>query len=169
MNDRFPNFIDPLAFADRKRQLIGEIALNKLARLQDALYDQQGQIRVNLSFSKNKALPLIQGTIAAQLNIECQRCLDKINLPLNVSIKLAVVNSIIQADTLSGEYDPFISTEKKISLNQLIEDELLLALPDFPRHQQTCVNYFEAVSENKITASHHPFSILAQLKNTGEL
>ena len=172
MLDRLPDFIDPLVFADRQRQLTGKLTLKTFPRLSDILRDDHGSVKIDLSFSKNRRLATLKGTIQATLKLECQSCLETIDLPFNVSINLAFVESLEQADKLAGAYEPFIIKEKKISLNQLIEDELLLALPDFPRHQQPCLDYSTievgSVDNDLMTQSNNPFSILAQLKNTGD-
>jgi uncharacterized protein len=171
MLDRLPDFIDPLVFADRQRQLKGELTLKTFPRLSDILCDNNGCVKIDLSFSKSSRLATLLGTIQATLKLECQSCLETIDLPLKVSINLAFVESLEQADKLAGEYEAFILKEKKISLNLLIGDELLLALPDFPRHSQPCLNYsndeVDSVN-NATTQSNNPFSILAQLKNTGD-
>lgn len=168
MLNRLPDFIDPLIFAERQRQLKGEISLNKLPRFSDMLSEHQGFANIELFFSKNKRLATLLGSIHVVLTLECQRCLNTMDLPLEVAIHLAFVESMEQVDTLSGEYDPFMLEEKKISLNQLIEDELLLALPDFPRHSHACFSDEININTHPAAASNHPFSILAQLKLTGD-
>lgn len=175
MLDRLPDFIDPIVFADRQRQLTGEIAINKLSRVGDVLCDDSGTIKVDLSFFKKGRLAVIRGAVTAILQLECQSCLEAIDWPLDIEINLAVVNSLEQADLLAGEYEPLLLEEEKISLNQLIEDEILLALPDFPRHQQNCLNHQKAkvsddIKNNDKTQpnANNPFSVLAQLKNTGD-
>ena len=171
MLDRLPDFIDPLVFADRQRQLTGEITLKTFPRLSDILRDDNGCVKIDLSFSKSSRLATLLGTIQATLKLECQSCLETIDLSLKVSINLAFVESLEQADKLAGEYEAFLLKDKKISLNLLIEDELLLALPDFPRHPEPCLNYSNNVInnvDNTTTQSNNPFSILAQLKNTGD-
>jgi len=63
---------------------------------------------------------------------------------------------------------------EKISLNELVEDELLLALPDFPKHPYICVEQEEVEEvieievKDKPMDSNNPFSVLAKLKNTGD-
>ena len=113
MLGRLPNFIDPHAFADRRRQLSGEIALNQFSRLSDAVSDNQGNVKIDLSFSKNKRLSLIKGTIQAQLNVKCQSCLKSMTLSLDATVSLAVLESLAQAEALASEYDPLILDEKK--------------------------------------------------------
>lgn len=174
MLDRLPDFIDPIAFADRQRQLVGEIALNKLDRLADVLSDDEGVVSIDLSFSKDGRLAVIQGQLKANLKVECQSCLEVMDWPLEIDINLGAIKSLEMADKLAGVYEPLILEEERISLNQLIEDELLLALPDFPRHEQACLkvqdnaNKSTAGNETEQSAPNNPFSILAQLKNTGD-
>ncbi len=175
MLERLPDFIDPIVFADRQRQLSGEIALNRLTRLKDVLCGDSGAVRVDLSFSKQGRLAIIRGTAAATLKVECQSCLQPMDWPLEIEINLAAVTSLEQADLLAGEHEPLLLEEEKISLNLLVEDEMLLALPDFLRHEQDCMNHQAAVAKDEPkddeTAqpdSNNPFSVLAQLKNTGD-
>ncbi|MCK5728198.1 MAG: DUF177 domain-containing protein [Methylococcales bacterium] len=170
MLGRLPNFIDPHAFADKRRQLSGDIALNQFSRLSDVLSDDQGSVNIQLSFLKNRRLSLIQGDIQTELRVDCQSCLKIMTLPLAVSINLAVVESLAQAEKLASEYDPLIVNEKKISLINVIEDELLLAIPDFPRHEHLCLEPAKQTDVIETTTEpNNPFSILAQLKNTGDL
>lgn len=175
MLERLPDFIDPIVFADRQRQLSGEIALNRLSRLKEALCDDGGTVSIDLSFSKEGRFAIIRGTATATLKVECQSCLQPMDWPLEIDINLAAVTSLEQADLLAGEHEPLLLEEEKISLNQLVEDEMLLALPDFPRHERDCMNYQAATAKDEHkdfeTAqpdSNNPFSVLAQLKNTGD-
>jgi uncharacterized protein len=90
-------------------------------------------------------------------------------------VNLVVVKSIEQAERLSGEYEPLMLEDEKIPLHELVEDELLLVLPDFPRHEEECKPYKHSTEAIKPVAidsqqsqSNNPFSVLAQLKNIGD-
>ena len=172
MLDRLPNFIDPVAFAERQKQLKGEIALSHFTRLDVVLSDDIGKVNIDLSFAKEGRLSVIRGKIEANLNLECQSCLKTVNYSLVLDVKLAVVQSLEHVDKLAGEYDPLMLNEEKMSLSKIIEDELLLALPDFPRHEKPCAEVQKDMAQNpeydKRKQSNNPFSILAQLKNTGD-
>ena len=78
-------------------------------------------------------------------------------------------------DRLPEDYEPLLVEEGKIPLKNIIEDEILLILPAFPKHPHTCfVQKFDnnsvvpLVSDEQSTPEN-PFSILAKLKNTGDL
>lgn len=175
MLDRLPHLIDPVAFADRQRTLQGKIPLTKLNRLADRLLNDSGEVEIDLSFGKEGRLAVVRGKIRADLELECRTCLESLILPLDVEVNLAVVKSLEQAERLSGEHEPLMIEDEKIPLHELVEDELLLVLPDFPRHTEECHPYqhntdtIEPVAiNNQQSQSNNPFSVLAKLKNIGD-
>ena len=149
---------------------MGKIKINELSRLSDILLDSSGEIEIDFSFDKEGRLPIIVGEIKVDLIAECQSCLKQVVIPVDKHFKLGMVISDEQADRLTGDCEPLFLQDEKISLNELIEDELLLALPDFPKHPEVCVEReeIEAVSDDEPTDSNNPFSVLAKLKNTGD-
>jgi uncharacterized protein len=171
MLDRLPVLIDPLSFAERGKRLLGEIKINELSRLSDILLDSSGEIEIDFSFDKEGRVPVIVGEIKANLIAECQSCLKQVVLPVDKYFKLGMVLTDEQADRLTSDYEPLFLQGEKISLNDLVEDELLLALPDFPKHSEVCVEREETEAVNNDEQqmdSNNPFSVLAKLKNTGD-
>lgn len=172
MLDRLPVLIDPLSFAERGKRLLGKIKINELSRLSDILLDSSGEIEIDFSFDKEGRVPVIVGEIKANLIAECQSCLKQVVLPVDKHFKLGMVLSDEQADRLAGDCEPLFLQDEKISLNELVEDELLLALPDFPKHPEVCIEREEIVTasndEQQQMDSNNPFSVLAKLKNTGD-
>jgi len=174
MLDRLPVHIDPVSFAERGKQLSGKIKINELPRLSEVLLDNSGEIEIDFSFDKEGRVPTIVGEIKANLILECQSCAEQFVLPLDKHFKLGMVQSLEQADRLASDCEPMMIESEKISLNELVEDELLLALPDFPKHPYICVEQeeieevIEIEVEDKPMDSNNPFSVLAKLKNTGD-
>jgi len=170
-----PYQVDPIAFADKQRTLQGQIPFSKLSRLADVLLDEKGQVEIELAFSKEGRLAVVRGQLRADLVLECRTCLEALILSLDVTVNLAVVKSSEQAERLSGEYEPLMLKEENILLHEMVEDELLLALPDFPRHEQECKPYKQsadaiksAANDSRQSQSNNPFSVLAKLKNIGD-
>ncbi len=172
MLNRLPDFIDPVAFADRQRQLQGEISLDKFSRLNDVLLDNNGSVKIELSFDRQGPVPVISGHLKTKVKLICQSCLKPMDLAIEAKVNLAIVLTLEQADLLADNLEPLFLEKERISLTQVIEDELLLALPDFPRHQHDCQG--ESTSTPAIAESNtepqstHPFAVLAHLKNTGD-
>ena len=170
MSDKLPNLIDPLLFAERRSVLAGAIKIAALERLSDEVLVTDGDVGVEVQFAKQGKLAVISGTIKAVLELECQSCLQALSWPIDLSFKLCVVSSLQEADQLEIDCEPLDG--EKVSLNTLIEDEILLALPDYPKHEYDCIARrsskdvdFDGESR---TETNNPFSVLAKLKKTGE-
>ncbi|MCK4840347.1 MAG: DUF177 domain-containing protein [Methylococcales bacterium] len=174
MLDRLPVVIEPLGFAERGKRLVGALKVSEFIRLSGELLDNSGVVEIDFSFDKEGRLAIVSGEIKANLNLQCQSCLGQFVLSINRQFKLGLVSSMEQADRLASDCEPLILNNKKISLNELVEDELLLALPDFPRHEYECSEMSKGKElevnndEQQQMNSNNPFSVLAELKNTGD-
>lgn len=172
---RLPEYIDPLHLADKRGELKGQIPVSSLDRLADMLFSDTGVVTVELFFGREGRLAKIEGQIDAVLELECQNCLQAVSWTVKNSIKLGIVTSIDQADRLPEDYEPLLVDEGKILLKDIVEDELLLILPTFPKHQHNCLaqkpdnNKVDHLSNEQQSPTENPFSILAKLKNTGDL
>jgi uncharacterized protein len=175
MLDRLPEYIDPLQLADKRGALKGRIPLNEFDRLADVLSSALGYVEVSLFFSREGKLARIDGKINSVIELQCQNCLGAVKWAVDSDIKLGIVASIEAANRLSEDFDPLlVEGEGKVRLKDIIEDELILILPTFPKHQHDC--FAQAISLSKTdlptgqhSVSENPFSILAKLKNTGDL
>ena len=176
MLDRLPEYIDPLHLAEKRVELKGQIPLNRMDRLAGLLANDSGVVSVELFFGREGKLAKIEGQIKAVLELECQNCLEVVEWPVTSAIKLGIVTSIDQANRLPEDYEPLLVEEEKILLKTLVEDELLLSAPTFPKHQHECF-FHSILDNNKVDSLHHndqlpsenPFSILAKLKKIGDL
>ena len=174
MSERLPKFIDPLVFVDRGSELKGEIELTEFERLADILANQNGKVGVQLSFIKRNRLATIKGQINVNIDLICQKCLEAVPWNSQWLFDLGLVSSMDEADLLPEGYEPMlVKSEEKIALSTLVEEELLLAIPFFPKHEYNCSDLKQ--SENNQTRTkmesentNNPFSILAKLKKTGD-
>jgi uncharacterized protein len=175
MLNRLPEIIEPLHLADKRGELKGEIAVSSLKRIADMLYNDEGSVAVELFFGREGRLAKVEGRIQTVLQLKCQSCLQALEWSVDSVVKLGIVSSIDQANRLPEDYEPLLVEGDTMPLKDIIEDELLLSLPTYPKHQHSC---FAANSDKiKTTTSAHdnpsssenPFSILATLKKTGDL
>ena len=175
MLDRLPEYIDPLHLADKRGALKGQIPLRSLDRLAEMLINDAGTVYVDLFFEREGRLAKVEGHIETVLELVCQNCLEAVKWPIDSAIKLGVVTSIDQANRLPEDYEPLLVEEGKIPLKNIIEDEILLILPAFPKHQHDCFipkldkNNLDILASDEQSHPENPFSILAKLKNTGDL
>ena len=70
------------------------------------------------------------------VRLSCQRCLEAVELPVECDVSLAVVGDDEAAANLPQAYEPLVLEGERISLIDLIEDDLLLGLPVTPRHAE---------------------------------
>jgi uncharacterized protein len=105
--------------------------------------------------------------------------LEALEWTISSEVKLGIVTTIEQADKLPDFFEPLMLEGETLLLKELVEDELLLALPTFPKHAHECfntshfqrsadINKAELFREDKPSSRENPFSILANLKNTGD-
>ncbi len=174
MLSRLPEYIDPLHLADKRGELKGQIPVSDLDRLSDLLMADTGSVTVMLFFGRDGRLPKIEGEIEAELNLCCQNCLQTVVWPVKHTVKLGIVKTIEQANRLPDDFEPLLVEKDTVCLKEIIEDELLLTLPTYPKHQHNCLALHTDITNTDTKAatgqSHkkNPFSILANLKNTGE-
>ena len=64
----------------------------------------------------------------------CQRCLEPMGIDVERQVRLALVRGDAEAAALDATYDPWLADDQPVSLSGLLEDELILAMPNFCRH-----------------------------------
>jgi uncharacterized protein len=131
-----PNRIDPWCLAAESGRLEGSLALATLPRLVAALHRADGVVDVMLAAGADRrGVRFVKGIVRTELELICQRCLGVLRLPLAATVSLGLARSEAEADRLPEEYEPLLVPEGAISVADLVEDELLLALPRIPRHE----------------------------------
>ncbi|WP_428604552.1 YceD family protein [Sedimenticola sp.] len=176
MSSRLPEFIDPRRLASQGAGYSGTVELGKLGRLREALMDAAGSAEFSLEFYQdNRKRARIKGQVQAKLVLECQRCLGAMTYPVNAKLDLAVIQVPEEADLLPESCDPVWVEGDTLRLLDLVEEELILAIPQVPRHEpDACemdssftVSGETADQEQKNDASDkpNPFAVLAGFKS----
>jgi len=138
LGQRLPVQIDPIRLAVSRQQLHGELEISRLARLSELLTSNEGVLKVQLDFDVDvNKIHHVSGSIEADLSLCCQRCLNAMPWHLNTNVALAFIAHEHQIDELAAEYEPYIIDSKPVMLSDLIEDEILLALPQVPLHDES--------------------------------
>jgi uncharacterized protein len=166
MLEQPPEIIDPLVLVEKRRQLKGSLPLSKMLRLKDILFVQEGEVNFELKFEKDGKIAAVTGVVEAELQLQCQCCLGSISWPVRSRVSLGVVRSIDEADLLPEPYEPLLlDANDTFPLSDLIQDELLLAVPQIPQHDrcETADLKMEPVASD-IPKRANPFAVLAKLK-----
>jgi len=171
-----PDTLNVAAFAKEAGELSGSWPLAALTRLaasavagQHALvpWRARGERRVGHGGDAQIWLHVHAQT---RLALQCQRCLQPVHEDLVVERAFLFVHGEDAAAQLDAESeDDVLALTRALDLRELLEDELLLALPLVPRHdvcpQPLPVPRGDVVDDEV----PHPFAALAALKPPGPL
>jgi uncharacterized protein len=109
-------------------------------------------------------------TVDASLPLTCQRCLGPVDIAVCVNRSFRFVGSeeAAAAQDEEAEEDVLVLS-RDFNLADLIEDEVLMALPVIPRHE-TCPVALKLAAvdpgfEAEATEKVNPFSVLAKLRS----
>lgn len=151
--------IDGLEYARSGARLSGDWQVKDFPRLKDALYASSGTLHYGL-----QGLPQEQGRPALRLRVEgvlqltCQRCLGPLEFALRSEALLLLFGHEAEIAVLDAEGPERIVAEREMSVLDLVEDEVLLAIPIAPRHEQCSLREGDASA-----AQQRPFAGLRAL------
>jgi uncharacterized protein len=167
MSDRLEELIAPLSLAAKGRSIEGRIALAKLARLTPSLRSTEGEAEASLHFGIDEGgMPNVSGRVSATLILQCQRCMQNMAYEVDARIRLGIVTSRKAAENLPDYYDPLLVSGEEIKVADIVEDELILALPIVAMHEKTecpVADKFQGQVEAE-PKRENPFAVLAELK-----
>jgi uncharacterized protein len=100
----------------------------------------------------------------AQLALVCQRCLQPVDALLHAHRSFRFVEGEARAAEIDAESDEdVLALTRALDLIELVEDELLLALPLVPRHE-VCPQPLKVRDDEPFEERAHPFAALGSLK-----
>ncbi|MDQ8935441.1 YceD family protein [Acinetobacter rudis] len=176
----FPAQIEPFKWAEQGYSWSGNLPLSRFVRIAreavGPIDDQLINIDCKLSMDAFHRIVWLSGRCETHVPMECQRCLEPVDIALVSDFHLALIDdeSLIErldedADfivlgeseaTTKGDY----STPATVDLLSLLEDELLLLLPLSPKHT-ACEHKHQPAEEEVVEEKRdNPFDVLAGLK-----
>jgi uncharacterized protein len=176
-----PEKLDLAAFARDGASLEGEWPADSLERLADSgapeapaagwpplRWSLHGEIRQPKGGAAQTWLHM---TAQAQVALTCQRCLQPVQEALDVDRWIRFVDTEAEAAALDVDSDDdVLALPRHLDARELIEDELLLALPLVPRHE-TCPEPLPVADDEPAADEEaekpNPFAKLAALKRGG--
>jgi uncharacterized protein len=165
MSQAFPELVDPRRCADLGKHFAGRIPLEAFSRLAPLLVDVAADAEFELEFQREGRRAVIRGKVRADLRLECQRCREPMAFTAASDICLAVVEGLDEIERLPEPYDPLMMEAPKLKLMDLLEDELLLSLPQVPMHHPGECTSAQMRDPVEATATEeNPFAVLAELK-----
>ena len=165
MHPDLSQLLEPLSLARAGESLKGQFSLKEFHRLETLVNDDQGGLVYQLDFSVDtNSICFIRGEIKASVSVLCQRCLEPMQLEITHLVSLGIVRDLAEAKELPAKYEPLTLTEETLSLTELVENELILALPFSPMHipgDCPMSDILDKFGDNRIRT---PFAALAEFK-----
>lgn len=149
----------------RNASFSGDIPLTKMPRLASLVIQDNAIISVSFEFGSSAYQhAAIKGHYKAELSVECQRCLEPMAQAIDQDFELLIDAS--EEDIQSFEVDTVYTSEGYLDVFEVIEDELILALPIISMHEDTSCNRFLQPDneQNLVVEKNNPFDVLKALK-----
>lgn len=146
----------------------GDVHLDTLPRLAEELYttDDIAPLHIVVRLYKENGILYLSYDIKGALPLTCLRCLSPLNHNITGSYRTALVTDERQLSMVDGDYI-FIAeldTDGRLPIRDLLEDELLLALP-ISIHHNDCQMFVDSVGKiPEDEPKTNPFAALATLK-----
>ena len=181
MSTPLPLTLDPWKAVYTGAVFVGGLTLAELPRLAEAVIGAGEQGHYSLRFEQDpEGQAVARGRVTLVVKLNCQRCLGEMSYALDAPIGWALVRSVdgfdgADCDDVQGlpdRLEPLPVGEGDIHPLELIEDELLLALPLVPVHEGGACQAELAVDAigdafGVTDTRQNPFAILASLKANG--
>ena len=151
--------------ATRRAVLAGVLEAESLPRLLEVVTGRPGAVAYRIEFARDlSGRPTMSGHVEGVLPLVCQRCLGRLDWSFDARFESVVVEHG-QEDT--GGPDAVTCFGGRIELGPVIEDEILLALPNAPAHPRgSCeAPSFRAAREPPPSQRPNPFSALRSLRS----
>jgi uncharacterized protein len=167
MASGLPDLVDCARLASEEAVLERAYDLAELPRLRDLLVEPSGSVRARFVFAKLDA-----GRCGAKVSVHaipqlvCQRCMQGFGLPVEGDSEVEFTPDEAQVSETEREF--YKMDKGLISLRELAEEELLLALPVAPKCDEplTCgkaPSYVSGDAKDDVDEVRRPFSSLQDL------
>ena len=134
-----PPVIDGFQFASAGSTQQGTIPAGAFPRLRDLLASEAGEVAYEMQgLPDERGRPSLRLRLRGLLQLRCQRCLEPMSFEVGHEgvLVLAATQADIDADPKDTSAPDRVLAGKQMPVLDLVEDELLLAVPYAPRHER---------------------------------
>ena len=134
MSREYPDWISPGRAAEGKRIFSGTIPFSRMKRLAALLEDAQGEASFVAAFRTDQdKRVIIDLQVEAALPLVCQESLEVYDEQVKRRSELAVIDHDGEQVEVPDCYEPVLTENGRLAMASLVEEELLLGLPQIPR------------------------------------
>ncbi|MES2832254.1 MAG: YceD family protein [Pseudomonadota bacterium] len=170
--------IDAFEFSRLGESRSGQMVVATSPRLVKECADASGNLNWTVSGGAHSSgYPELRMTVAGEVQLICQRCLKAFEHVIDSSATLVLARSDLQADQIEAAFDDALLDDESLDvivvvpamdLVELVEDEVLLSIPQAPKHEQ-CPSDKTVVGKKAdlelIAEKPSPFAALKNLRH----
>jgi uncharacterized protein len=166
------DLVNAVELAGRAARLERTVGLPQLPRLVDAGALEGTRLNAELEFGNLEGRTTVAVQVEGEVFLACQRCLRPCACDVDESALLAVVAR--DTDEVPGGYEPLLGDAERLSVGELIEEQVLLGLPLVPMHATAAecgavATVVEAIADEPAAdEKQRPFANLRQLLDKGD-
>lgn len=172
MSNGFPDSVDVWRMVNASRSYEGTLAVASLTRLSSSLAEARGKLEVEIEFGRDAlTVPFLHLKVRGQMPLTCQRSLEVFDWPLAIDTRLGLIRREEDEAALPPGFEPLlVHGDGEMILADVIEDEVILALPLVPRKPDLAGTDEWTWSSDaerapvQAESKPNPFAALAQLK-----
>ncbi len=143
----------------------GSVKLSQMSRLIDLLARNDGEVKYSIEFSRARGLlGKARVKVGADLPLICTISEKEFMFPVKIDTVVGFIDDLAYEDFLDEDMEASWAKDNSIVPLEIIEDELILAVPDAPFNE----NIDSDSSENEAIVladkKPNPFDVLKHLK-----
>lgn len=145
--------IDGFEFAAAGAMQQGVWPVRDFPRLRDMLASDAGDVRYAIEgVCDARGRPALRVKVSGALQLRCQRCLEALVFEVDTdeTLVLAATQAEIDAEPADARAPDRVLAGEEMPVRELLEDELILALPYAPRHER-CAGAAEPRVDERIS------------------
>jgi uncharacterized protein len=124
-----------------------------------------GEVHGRAHFRRLRGLAVAELAMRGTATLECQRCLQPLAFAVDSQVRVALVSTEAEGAKVPEDLEPMLAPGGRISIAELITEELSLSLPIVPLHDAgtPCAAGAAGAADEAHEATQKPFAQLAQL------
>ena len=161
--------LDVDRLADGEADIDFAVPLAALPRVRSQLAREDGEVRGHVRFAREAGFVVADMTMSGAVWLTCQRCLDAMSETLTSQVRMALVAAEADTSRVPEDLEPVLAREGRVSIAELVEEELLLSWPIVPAHAEdvNCAvspgNRLPAQEPREEAKTQKPFAALGEL------
>jgi uncharacterized protein len=144
------------------------VPLAELLRLRSQLASVGGSVRGHVHFAREVGIGVAELALSGTVTLVCQRCLEIMELRVESTVRVGLIEAVADMNRMPEDLEPMLAPEGRISIGELVEEELLLALPIVPLHE-SAAGCAVALSTPAVTEEQEERKTQKPFERLGEL